>query len=348
MLQEILGGGGGESSGDDGQGGAGGSSSRRVSNPSDTTPTTFDLNWSYSENGPTDPQPQPSVCTFMGVPKTSAAGVGKKRPDSSVFPLQMAIQLLRQEGFTFEIPANYKPEYSFYSDRTKYPDSTPELSYLRDKYYEEMQVKKDNETVLVLTMSCEWFYVRCANDTACSIVEGKLAFHFALGRVPHEAKTIAISDDLEVALRTGNRSTNLEDANCRPGTLFELKKNGKVISKCLCSYRNCEMDNAGPTIELFETAAEWQCHGYGDQLMSVVESHFEDVFASVTEHTRVKFNVCYVTNRHACEWFLVQGFEDWDGMGEELGKYLLEHDYDEECKDYDDDDEDDDEERDER
>jgi hypothetical protein len=34
----------------------------------------------------------------------------------------------------------------------------------------------------------------------------------------------------------------------------------------------------------------------------------------------VKFNVSYVANRAAFEWFLHHGFQDWDGMGEELGK----------------------------
>lgn len=37
----------------------------------------------------------------------------------------------------------------------------------------------------------------------------------------------------------------------------------------------------------------------------------------------VKFNVCYVTDRAACDWFLHQGFQDWDGMGEELAKELV-------------------------
>jgi hypothetical protein len=186
---------------------------------------------------------------------------------------------------------------------------------------EFIDVAKDHDKVFFFTVMNDWLYIRCANDTACSVIEEK--FHFALGRVPHEAKTIAISDgSLDVALRTGNGPDS--EQSCSPGTLFELKKNGsnKVISKCLCSYSNGEMGNAGPTIELFEAAAEWQRHGYARQLMSVVEDQYEDVFAPVAAHARVKFNVCHVTNRHACEWFLGQGFEDWDGMGEDLGKYL--------------------------
>lgn len=49
----------------------------------------------------------------------------------------------------------------------------------------------------------------------------------------------------------------------------------------------------------------------------------DGVFAELEEAPRVKFNVCYVTNRHACQWFLNWGFEDWYGMGEEIGNYLF-------------------------
>jgi GNAT superfamily N-acetyltransferase len=78
------------------------------------------------------------------------------------------------------------------------------------------------------------------------------------------------------------------------GTIFELKLGPKVIAKALCSYINSP---SGPTIERIETAEEWQGHGFGKMLLKGMESYFE--------------------------WFIEQGFEDWDGMGEKMGSTCI-------------------------
>ena len=80
------------------------------------------------------------------------------------------------------------------------------------------------------------------------------------------------------------------------------------------------MDSAGPTIELFQTAAEWCGHGFGTQLLD--KAYFREAFANAIQaNGRVKFNVGEVRNNEASIWFKNRGFEDWDGMGEEFGKY---------------------------
>lgn len=298
--------------------------SKRVQRPTMRTPTTFEMNWSHSENGPTDPRPRDGVSTFMGVPKTSRAGKGQKWPDGGAFALREALRIARSEGglaCTLP-PEDYDPKASWGEEDLRKEDD-PELAYLREYYYEDIEAKKGDEVILSMTTQSDWIYIRCANEDAAAMVEEKFEPHFALGRVRHSEDTMELDgENMSVSIRTGNNAEQRHGTSV--GTLFDLKKGNKVVSKCLCSYKNGEMDASGPTIELLETAAEWQRHGYATQLLEVVSEHFETIFDTVADEKRVKFNVCYCTNRHACEWFLGQGFRDWDGMGEELGRYLFE------------------------
>lgn len=150
----------------------------------------------------------------------------------------------------------------------------------------------------------------------------QLKHHFALARLEHKEDTIVEKDGYTVVQRTG---THQEDDSpiCMPSTLFELKGGNKVIAKSLCSYENSEMESAGPMIELFETAKEWQGNGFGSMLLDAIETHYGRIFRSITESSPVMFHVCYNTSFAASQWFQFRGgFEDLDGMGEELGKYL--------------------------
>lgn len=288
-------------------------SSKRVDNPTDATPATFELNWSYSENGPTDPQPQANAVTFMGPAITEHAGKGKRWPFDRASALKAALDIFRKEGLTCEIPP---PDYEL--DEENVQDE--ELEYLKEEYHEDFHVKKGNEIKLVMTTKSDWIYLRTTIDQS-DVIEKLNDHHFALGRIEHKEETILDEDGWTIVQRTGGRDA--EDMKCSPGTMFLLKKGNKIISKALCSYSNGEMDASGPTIELLETAAEWQGHGHGTRLLEAIEEHFEAIFENVLEvGARVKFNVCYVTNFNASQWFQHQGFHDLDGMGEELGKEL--------------------------
>lgn len=160
-------------------------------------------------------------------------------------------------------------------------------------------------------------------EAAAAVSEGLLPL-FAIGKLAHEEKIWAVEvagnsgpDDLSIVQRTGG------DCPIGIGSMFELKKGDKVIGKSLCSYYNGEMGEVGPTIEYFEIAEEWRKHGYGRMLLGEVEDFFVRLFGACAEDgSEVQFNVCNVTNGNASVWFLNQGFEDLDGMGEELGKML--------------------------
>jgi GNAT superfamily N-acetyltransferase len=256
----------------------------------------------------------------MGVAKTALAGKEREWPDEQALALRVAIQIVRKEGYTCQLPPD---DYDGnFDDEDEEAAEDPELAYLQDEHYADIEVMKGNESVFIMTSESDWIYIRCATEAAAAMIEEKFVPHFALGRVRHEEKVIPIHDDLAVSMRTGNAEGNSK--HCSVGTVFELKKGEKVICKALCSYSNAEMDASGPTIELLETAKEWQGHGYAKELLTFMEQYFEEVFEGVAEEKSVKFNVCYCTNGHACEWFLGQGFRDWDGMGEELGKFLFE------------------------
>jgi len=299
----------------------------RVTNPTASTPATFDMNWEFSENGPADPQPVNGVSTFMGPATSYLAGKGRAWPDNSAFCVKDALDIMRRNGYRCELP----PEDWVSDDEGEV--GTPELRYLKEQYYNDHEViaKNGNEIVFVVTTFGDWIYIRCNNEEASSFVLTQLSDHYKLGQVRHEQVEEECYGSVSVTRRTGNGTRRGGEAQCSSpssiGTLFELKIRNKVVAKALCSYKNMEMDATGPTIELLETAKKWRQHGYAKLLLEKMESSFEDIFEGVSdfdEDRRVKFNVCHCTNRYACEWFLSQGFHDWDDMGEELGKYLFE------------------------
>jgi len=290
----------------------------------------------YTVNGPAQPEPAPGVCTLMGALtqklQSSLAAAAKNEDgkasysDEYALPLQKAVQFLRKAGFTCTLPPkdhNCEHDYRTEEEKKEYQQD-PELGYLRSNYYKKIPVQKDNETVVNLNFKCDWLCVTCANDKTADLIDDGFKGNFALGRVFHEEKSVPIRDDLEVLVRTGGGAKhNVGVETTSPSSLFQLMKGNKVIAKCLCSYSNRGMEKSGPTIELFEMAQEWQQHGYAAELLEVVEGYVQEIFYVVDPHKLVNFNVCYVTNHEAYEWFLSKGFDDCDGMGEELGKLLF-------------------------
>jgi len=190
---------------------------------------------------------------------------------------------------------------------------------------EPLLVKRDNETQLGISSSFEgWLAIDCTSEEAATLVESKFEEHFRFGRVVHNETVIKTGFEYAITQRSGYGVDG--GLGSSVGTLFYLKKGNKIISKSLCSYLNGAMALAGPSIELFETAEDWRGHGYGALLLYAMEDFFADIFAKVMEEKRVRFNVCDVTNAKASRWFQNRGFRDWDGMGEELGMYLMRFD----------------------
>ena len=88
------------------------------------------------------------------------------------------------------------------------------------------------------------------------------------------------------------------------------------------------MISVNPTLELIETAKEWQQRGLGDALMRAIHSFYCAKFEQ--SRSRILFSVCHVTNFNAGKWLMrTPHFRDLDGMGEELGKYLYAGEYEE-------------------
>lgn len=296
--------------------------SGRVANPTSSTPATFGetLNWKYTEGGTSNPIPRDGECTLMGPCTSYIPSEGGDFRDEGAHRVKAALDIMRRGGYRTDLPL----------------DGETEMEYLRENYHEDHKVfaNGSDNIAFVVTSICDWIYIRCRSKEASDFVRDHLyeSAYFKLALFPHESVSLTIDAAKGVTLtrRTGNGPDSASEVDnpagpAKIGTLFELKKNGKVVAKALCSYYNGDMNNPGPTIELFEVAKEWRCHGYGVLLLDAFTSYFEDIFANISlnDHA-VKFNVCYCTTGHASRWFIRQGFEDWDGMGEELGRYLME------------------------
>jgi GNAT superfamily N-acetyltransferase len=142
-------------------------------------------------------------------------------------------------------------------------------------------------------------------------------------------------------------------------SLFSLERgNGKVIGKALLAYKNSEMNTSGPTLEIIEVATEWRQRGYGTALLSAVEDYYKALFSPLDTQDSwrptgkplrdmqpgemslyyvnlsclvgergLRLSACYVNSAYASRWLQRRGFEDDDGMGEELSKLLLGDDF---------------------
>jgi len=251
----------------------------------------------------------------MGVATTSTAGKGSYSCDQSAKGSFMVYSLLKKDGYT--CPVDVSEHKTTDSDE----EDDAIRNYMKEYYYENTPLEKNGEKLVFFSANNNFVYVRCMNAKTADAVIKTLSSHFVLARLDHSEGSKKLAGGMTAKWRSGVGEDHPDSTD--PGTLFELQKYNKTICKCICSYSNGEMSNVGPTIEILETAKQWQCHGFASELLAVVEEFFYDLFQSVGKETSVKFNVCYVTSRHACEWFLSKDFEDWDGMGEELGKMLF-------------------------
>lgn len=193
--------------------------------------------------------------------------------------IQAVLNVLRKQGYSCTLPPE---DYEIDLEKDeKLSASELKLEFLKDNC-DPIQVSKDGQVQIVLEQTCGWMYIYCANEATAQLVNEKLYDMLVLGQVRHVKETIHDENGIVVTERTGNGES--DPTSCSPTSLFELTKDGKVVSKLLCSYHNCEMDNPGPTIEMLETAKEWQGHGLATLLLKhVVENHFMSCFKSLRE-----------------------------------------------------------------
>ncbi|CAJ1936690.1 unnamed protein product [Cylindrotheca closterium] len=279
------------------------------------------LNWSHAENCSSDPQPETGVCTFMGTLKTGLPGEDKSTSEARVARIKTALDMMRKHGYRCQLPPKGWTSVLLNSEPKKDPKEE-EIRFLEENCRPiEVLDKASDAVVFVVAHNVGWVYIRCNTQEAEEFVDDYLwaLKHYEFGLVRHEEKRRLVNSSRGISLVscTGGTGSSV-------GTLFELQDgSGKTIAKALCAYRNAEMGNPGPTIELFEVFRGFRRKGFGKLLLEHVTEFFELIFCDEQDFAEpVNFNVCNCTNSHAAMWFMRQGFQNWDGMGEELGKYL--------------------------
>ncbi|CAJ1936688.1 unnamed protein product [Cylindrotheca closterium] len=280
----------------------------------------FNLNWSYTTNCRSDPSPEPNVSTFMGRSMTGPF-------EDEVVP-----------GFRPDRAPMYKSALGWKSDSILGPNSEPkedpeeeEIRYL-DETHNTIEVLDKTSDTVVFEMNdiWGWIYIRCNTKEAQKFVKEHVesSFDYEFGLVHHEEKRRQVDSSRGTSLirRTGaGTGTGPNDGPYAVATLFELQNgSGETIAKALCAYCNLNLENPGPTIELFEVAGGFRRKGYGKLLLKHITDYFEETFCDdmCKFDGNVRFNVCYCTSSHAANWFMRQGFRQWDEFGEEFGKYL--------------------------
>mmetsp|Transcript_20862 Transcript_20862/g.51404 ORF Transcript_20862/g.51404 Transcript_20862/m.51404 type:complete len:361 (-) Transcript_20862:77-1159(-) len=268
--------------------------------PTARTCTTFGLNWEYTKNGPCDPTARDDVVTFLGQTVRNH-DLEESEERRRVRALEAALEILSANGYYFK---KFQRESEDQNTEKKYGESSVSDAEVLDEWYEGLPVKNGDMTI-ILASHWDWIRIRCSEEASSALVMEKFKPFFSLVRLDHtesvileETKTEIIENGrLTITKCTGN-SSRKEESNpndSRVSTLFLLKIGEKSVSKCLCTYLNWEMDDTGPTIELFETADEWEGIGFGSLLLDAVEEDFYRTFKEIgvnSDYQRIKFSVC--------------------------------------------------------
>jgi hypothetical protein len=302
----------------------------------------------------------------MGAPLSEQAGKGGGWPDASGSIHVFVADRLRTCGWSVTIiPEDYDEDAEEPSmfDLLKEADDAEqegrrkrqktgertlrerELAHIRSSSWDYDSIKVfDADQKLIAsftTMSLDnpWLSIGCLNNQVSDRIYQLLQEDYDLAKFPHVREELPINTDAidspgsyRLEAVTGAKLGG--ETKSSVTTHFSVyyvsgeggQSNDKVVAKALCSYENGEMNSVGPTLELIETAKEWQQHGLGDALMRAIHSFYCAKFEQ--SRSRILFSVCHVTNFNAGKWFMRKHhFRDLDGMGEELGKYLYADEY---------------------
>lgn len=317
----------------------------RTAELTDDLAAEFDLNWGYTENGTSNPVPAEGVATLMGPANSEQAGLDATWPNCAPRAILCAVKILRKSGFTIQVLRDDHQE----AEEEEEEDESETAAKRQKMDPQELQESKDPEyrylvgddydyqpfavhdskgnTIAELTtngMDTPWLVVRSTTPAIFETIQAALKFDFSLSKLQHESNEIPFDQaGYKVVVVTGSG-----ESPASVSSKFTLTKGEKEVAKALLSYHNGEMSSVGPTLELLEVAKQWQQHGLGSSLMRAINKFLIDVFAqamvrNVGSTARIRFCVCYVTNANASSWFQRKhGFQDLDGMGEELGKHL--------------------------
>eukprot|EP00040_Diaphanoeca_grandis_P009302 m.48364 g.48364 ORF g.48364 m.48364 type:complete len:269 (-) comp20717_c0_seq1:60-866(-) len=264
-------------------------------------------------------------------PPRTICGIDIFGGDDSGKIILFAARELRKKGFVIPvIPDDHEKEKETNEEsgtpakrrKLDQKGQDPELEYIKKNFFEKFEVR-DNKGACVaeLTTGADaWLIVRCFTPAVLESIEVTLKKSwFYVSKIQHESKQLPFrKSSYKVVVVTGGELDALSSK-------FTVTKGDKEVAKALLSYHNGEMGSIGPTLELFEVAKKWRRHGLGSLLMKTITKFLlTDAFKNAKVRNQVHFSVCYVTNRHASEWFQRHHhFHDLDGMGEELGKPLV-------------------------
>mmetsp|Transcript_35040 Transcript_35040/g.52941 ORF Transcript_35040/g.52941 Transcript_35040/m.52941 type:complete len:342 (+) Transcript_35040:131-1156(+) len=221
-----------------------------------------------------------------------------------------------------------------------------ELDFIREDLREDnaIEVFDENKSLVAsfntLGTRTPWLLVSCLNDQVTDRVYQVFREHYDLAKFPHLQENVPIPDGVidfpgVYVLEAVTGSASEDEAKSSITTLFSLYYSAErgqslekeLIAKALCSYQNGEMCSVGPTLEMIETAKEWKQRGFGSALMRAIHSFYCRKFESY--NSLVLFSACNVSTS-ATQWFMRKhSFQNLDGIGEELGKYLDADEYEE-------------------
>ena len=222
-----------------------------------------------------------------------------------------------------------------------------ELAYFHSGRYrfDPVKVFDANRRLIIsfrtIGLDDPWLCLTCMDSQVSNLIYHALQhdFDFDVAVFPHRREDVqVVTHDIDsggsyrLEALTGDQLGS--ETKDRITTLFSLyfrDKEGpeeKLVAKALCSYQNMEIDRFGPTLELIETAREWRQHGLGDALMYAIEVFYLERFEHFRARIPIWFSICHAISYEAGQWFEKFGFEDLDGMGDDMRKILNAYEFD--------------------
>jgi GNAT superfamily N-acetyltransferase len=239
-----------------------------------------------------------------------------------------ALKAVRKHGFvcTIPLPTTNDRKWPRGADEDKPKKSTTEQEALQDCEGTTFEVKNQERTTIVMLLTCcyyrhgykredskrPWLVLRCLEEEKeHDAVLGELHSCFKMSNQikDQQQQILREHEGMIIQLRTGMELG--KDGSLRqrtlPRTLFTMRSGDKVFAKALCTYDHSDFD-IGPTIQLFEVAAEWRGHGHGQNLFLEMERHFQSSLFSGLEYTPIELYVQYVCRDSATAFFEKRGF----------------------------------------
>jgi hypothetical protein len=322
---------------------------------------TFIWNWHHCENGNADPVVSVGCTTYMGPPTSERAGQGAASSNADGSVLVFVAERLRTCGLSIiilpedskedEVQESAQSDGGGINGRRKRQKTETKPKTLRERELALFRSRSISGGIKVFdanqklvaffkTMGVDdpWLFLSCMNDEVSNRIYEALKSDFDLAIFPHETESIDV-DDLDGSYRldavTGDKFGS--DTKNSITTLFSLYRshaeheqpNDLLVAKALCSYENSEINCVGPTLEMIETAQEWQHRGLGTAMIQAIEIFYKGKFEEF--RSRVWFSVCRVTSYEVMKWLKGFGFRgsgsDFDCLGDDLLKVLNDEEF---------------------